>query len=102
MHVQLRFAWVGMVVMAQVPAVGHAQSPPVSSPPARSPAPVSPQVQAQAKAYVNDGITAQNAGQFDVAISHYWKAYQLVPHPLLIFNIAQAHRLAGRIDEAIA
>ncbi|HSR97077.1 MAG TPA: tetratricopeptide repeat protein [Kofleriaceae bacterium] len=97
MRVQLRFAWVGMVVMAQLSAVGHAQSPPVSSP-----APVSPQVQAQAKAFVDQGIAAQDAGEYDVAIRYYGEAYRLVPHPDLIFNIAQAQRLAGRFDEALA
>jgi tetratricopeptide (TPR) repeat protein len=84
-----------MIVMAQLPAVSHAQSPPVSAPPPAS-------AQAQAKAYVDKGIAAQNDGQYDVAITYYWQAHKLVPHPLLIFNIAQAHRLAGRIDQAIA
>lgn len=103
MRVQLRFAWVGMIAMAQLPAVAHAQSPPASAPPpANAQAPVSPQVQAQAKAFVDKGIAAQNDGQYDVAITYYWQAHKLVPHPLLIFNIAQAHRLAGRIDQAIA
>src|SRR5690349_5773821 len=97
MRVRLRFAGVGMVVLAQLSAVGHAQSPPVSSP-----APVSPQVQAQAKAFVDHGIAAQDAGQYDVAIRYYEEAYRLVPHPDLIFNIAQAQRLAGRFDEALA
>ena len=97
MRVQLRFAWVGMVAVAQLSTVGHAQSPPVSSP-----APVSPQAQAQAKAFVDQGIAAQDAGEYDVAIRYYGEAYQLVPHPDLIFNIAQAQRLAGRFDDALA
>ena len=55
-----------------------------------------------AKQYVDAGLAAQNSGDYDTAITFYQKAYQLVPHPTLIFNIAQAHRLAGRIDQALA
>jgi tetratricopeptide (TPR) repeat protein len=45
-------------------------------------------------------MAAQSAGDYDVAITFYEKAYELIPHPLLLFNIAQAHRLAGRIEQA--
>ncbi len=55
----------------------------------------------QAKAYVDAGLAAQNGNDYDTAIVFYSKAYDLVPHPVLLFNIAQAHRLAGRMDQAI-
>jgi tetratricopeptide (TPR) repeat protein len=55
-----------------------------------------------AKEYVKAGIAAQKAGDFDTAITMYGKAYQLMPHPVLIFNSAQAHRLAGHKDRAVA
>jgi tetratricopeptide (TPR) repeat protein len=54
----------------------------------------------QAKAYVDAGLAAQEAGDYDEAIELYKKAYELVPHPVLFFNIGQAHRLAGRDEEA--
>lgn len=54
-----------------------------------------------AKQYVDAGLAAQSTGDYDTAITMYSKAYQLVPHPLLIFNMAQAHRLAGHIDQAL-
>lgn len=54
-----------------------------------------------AKQYVDAGLAAQGSGDYDTAITLYSKAYQLVPHPVLIFNLAQAHRLAGHIDEAL-
>lgn len=54
-----------------------------------------------AKQYVKAGDAAQKAGDFDTAIELYEKAYQLVPHPVLIFDIAQALRHAGRLDEAL-
>jgi tetratricopeptide (TPR) repeat protein len=54
-----------------------------------------------AKQYVDAGLAAQSAGEYDTAITLYSKAYELVQHPTLIFNIAQAHRLAGRLDQAL-
>src|SRR5882672_5076733 len=54
-----------------------------------------------AKQYVDAGLAAQSAGEYDTAITFYSKAYELVQHPTLIFNIAQAHRLAGRIEQAL-
>ena len=53
-----------------------------------------------AKEYVDAGLAAQEAGDYDGAIELYQKAYELVPHPILHFNIGQAHRLAGRDEEA--
>ena len=54
-----------------------------------------------AKEYVDAGLAAQSSGDYDTAIELYSKAYQLVRHPLLVFNMAQANRLAGRIDVAL-
>jgi tetratricopeptide (TPR) repeat protein len=56
---------------------------------------------AVAKQYVDAGLAAQSSGDYDSAITFYEKAAALVPHPVLTFNIAQAHRLAGRIDQAL-
>lgn len=53
-----------------------------------------------AKQYVTDGLKAQSAGRYDEAISLYNKAYELVPHPELLFNLGQAHRLKG--EKAVA
>lgn len=90
-HLVLRFmlAVVSPAVLLQIPAA-RAQ-------PAR---PDGDKVKA-AKSYVDAGLTAQNTGDYDTAITLYTKAYELVPHPVLLFNIAQAHRLAKRDDEAM-
>ena len=54
-----------------------------------------------AKQYVDQGIAAQERGDYDAAIELYTKANALSPHPLLTYNLAQAHRLAGRLDKAL-
>jgi tetratricopeptide (TPR) repeat protein len=41
-------------------------------------------------------------GHYAVAATHYEAAYRLVEDPTLLFNLAQSHRLAGDIDEALA
>jgi hypothetical protein len=48
----------------------------------------------QARVYVDSALTAQAAGDFVTAISLYERANILAPHPVLQFNLAQAHRLA--------
>lgn len=54
-----------------------------------------------ARQYVDAGLAAKDAGDYDTAIDLYAKAYELVPNPLLIFNMAEANRFAGRIDQAL-
>ena len=55
-----------------------------------------------ARQYTNAAIAAQDARDYDTAITFYQKAYEQVPHPILLFNMAQSHRLAGREAEALA
>lgn len=54
----------------------------------------------QAKKDVAAGLAAQNAGRYDDAIALYKKAYDAVPHPEILFNLAQAYRLKGDADTA--
>jgi len=54
-----------------------------------------------ARQYVDAGLAAKDSGDYDTAIDLYAKAYELVPNPLLVFNMAEANRLAGRVDEAL-
>ena len=54
-----------------------------------------------AKAYVDAGLAAEEQGDYDGAIALYRKAHELIPHPVMLFNMAQAHRLAGHRAEAL-
>src|SRR5262245_54914867 len=87
MRVLLRFVLLCSIAMVH-PLFAHAD-------------PVSEEVKAKANEYVAKGLASQEAGDYDAAIGFYSSAYQLLPHPVLLFNIAQAHRLAGRIDQAL-
>lgn len=95
MRAILCLVWLGSITAA-VP-LAHAE-------PAPAPAGKSDDVDRKnlAKEYVKAGIAAQKAGDYDTAVTMFSKAYQLMPHPVLIFNSAQAHRLAGHKDKAVA
>ena len=56
----------------------------------------------KARKLVEDGIKAQDRGDYQLAIQKYQEAYDLKPHPTLIYNLAQAHRLAGHDAQARA
>lgn len=43
---------------------------------------------------------AYDLGRFDEAIGHYGRAYEAMPLPPLLFNIAQCHRLLGEYAQA--
>jgi hypothetical protein len=55
----------------------------------------------QAKKAVAAGLEAQSAGRYDEAIGFYRQAYDAVPHPELLFNLAQAYRLKGDPETAL-
>ena len=50
----------------------------------------------------NEGQQAYDHGDYPTAISKWTESYQLSRLPLLTFNIAQAHRLAGDCRDALA
>jgi tetratricopeptide (TPR) repeat protein len=85
---------VAMLVLSGA-GVGHAQSGPGAS------APASAGSRATARKLVEEGIAAQGAKDYNRAVALYLKAFSLDPHPLLLFNVGQAHRLAGCPERAV-
>jgi hypothetical protein len=53
-----------------------------------------------ARPYYERGATEYNLGHFADAIAQFEKAYELDPAPILLFNIAQAHRQNGNNERA--
>jgi tetratricopeptide (TPR) repeat protein len=85
-----------VIAMLSLALAGTGPSASLASPPVADP----PRMKA-AKEYVKAGLAAQAAGNYGAAVRNFAKAYEQVPHKILLFNIAQAHRLAGQLDEAI-
>jgi tetratricopeptide (TPR) repeat protein len=54
----------------------------------------------RARQLAEKGRTAHDAGDYNAAVAAFKEAYVLAPSPGLLFNIAQAYRLAGNCDEA--
>ena len=46
-------------------------------------------------------VTLYNTGQYDKAIEEFQGLYELKPQPILLFNLAQAHRKAGHKATAL-
>ena len=76
--------------------VAMAQGAPASAP--AQPAPSDPKTP---KEFIGRATQRFSAGDYAGAIDDYRAAYQLRQLPTLIFNIAQAHRKAGRPREAL-
>lgn len=89
MRVHVRLLLLGLMVLAMGGANALAQ-----------PAPAADKTKV-AKQYVDAGLAAQSTGDYDTALTMYAKAYELVPHPVLLFNMAQAHRLAGHLAHGL-
>ncbi len=58
-------------------------------------------VQKKAVVHYERGLQHFNLREYDWAIAELKESYRLVPAPLLLFNIAQAHRLNGDHKEAL-
>ncbi|SRR5258706_11844240 len=54
-----------------------------------------------ARAHFDDGTKAFDLGHYEEAITEYELAYKLHDDPALLYNIAQAQRLAGHAEEAL-
>jgi hypothetical protein len=54
----------------------------------------------KARELADKGRKHHNAGDYTAAVAAFKEAYVLAPSPVLLFNIAQAYRLAGNCDEA--
>lgn len=88
--------WLRLVLLA---VLGSAAAPARVS---AQPAPTLVDKKQVARQYTEAGLAAAKLGDYDTAIDFYQKAYQLVRHPTLIFDIAEAQRLAGRIEQALS
>ncbi|MCC6523579.1 MAG: TonB-dependent receptor [Polyangiaceae bacterium] len=55
-----------------------------------------------AKRHYKQGMAYIDVGRFDEGIRELETAYQILPHPNVLYNIARAYAQAGRIEDAIA
>jgi tetratricopeptide (TPR) repeat protein len=78
----MRFAWIVLALLV-VAAPAHADN------------------TADARAHFDSGNAAYALGDYAAAAAEYEKAFALKPDPALLYNAAQAHRLAGNKQRAL-
>jgi outer membrane receptor for ferrienterochelin and colicin len=55
----------------------------------------------EARAHFKKGMEAISAGKYDDGIAELERAYQILPHPNVLYNIARAHAEAGDLEKAV-
>jgi iron complex outermembrane receptor protein len=55
----------------------------------------------EARAHFKKGMDAITAGKYDEGIVELKAAYQILPHPNVLYNIARAYAEAGDLEEAV-
>jgi tetratricopeptide (TPR) repeat protein len=56
---------------------------------------------ARAARLVDEASAAEKRADYATAIARLREAYDLIPHPALLYNLGQAHRLAGQPWDAL-
>ena len=81
------------------PGPGPAPRSPEGKPPAPRP---SEQLQKEAERHFQSGVGLFKEARFDDALAEFTRAYEIAPHPLVLYNIAECHRAMLRYAEAVA
>jgi tetratricopeptide (TPR) repeat protein len=87
-----------LLALAATTATARAEQP--ATPPAANAAP-SPDAVAEARQHYERGMTHYQLGEFTAAVGEFKQAYALSPAPGLLFNLAQASRLAKQYEQAL-
>lgn len=97
-----RLALVGVVVLI---STGIAEAKPKPKRPAPDkPKPTEPAKpeQAQADRYFKSGVQLFKEAKFAEALAEFTRAYEISPHPLVLYNIAGCHRELSHYGEAVS
>lgn len=73
-----------------------------AAPAGGSPSKADEELKAKVKKLFEDGMVQYDLRRFDAAIALFEKAFEMRPDPVFLYNIAQAHRMAGRAADAVA
>ena len=90
-----RFGWVSLMLALSVGVAGSANAAdPVKAPAAQQPVDA-------ARVLNRKGIEALSQGRYDEAIAMFEEARKSVDSPSLLYNLAETHRRAGHVAEAL-
>jgi hypothetical protein len=91
-----RLGWVSLMLALSVSVTGTANAADPVKPPAAAQRPVD-----AARVLNRKGIDALSQGRYDEAIAMFEEARKSVNSPSLLYNLAETHRRAGHVAEAL-
>lgn len=94
-----RAAVLGALALLAAPA--EARPKPKKPPPTKPDEPEKPE-QAQADRYFKSGVQLFKESKFAEALAEFTRAYEIAPHPLVLYNIAGCHRELSHYGEAVS
>lgn len=102
--VHLLFCLAGLALLAPSPAEARPKKRPAKKKerdkPAPAPEPKSRE-QAEADRHFTAGVTLYKESKFSEALAEFQRAYEIAPHPLVLYNIAGCHRELSSYGEAV-
>jgi hypothetical protein len=93
-------ALAGLVFVTGTAAARPKQKPKPKPAPKEQPAPKGPE-QEQADRYFKSGVQLFKEGKFSEALAEFTRAYEIAPHPLVLYNIAACHRELSHYGDAV-
>lgn len=102
--VHLLLCLAGLTLLAPSPAEARPKKRPAKKKerekPEPPPAPKSRE-QAEADRHFTSGVTLYKESKFSEALAEFQRAYEIAPHPLVLYNIAGCHRELSSYGEAV-
>jgi tetratricopeptide (TPR) repeat protein len=95
--VSVRLLLAALLALAAATTAATAQAAPKRPPPVTH----DPKQEKEARAHFDRAEKAFNLGRFDEALAGYQAAYEVLPLPAFLFNIAQCHRNLRNREQAI-
>lgn len=98
-HFLLRLVF-SLALVCELAGAGKAQAQPNEPQKGAQPAAGTPSG-SDLKSRYERAVALYNSGQYDKAIDEFQAVYEMRPAPILLFNLAQAHRKAGHREKAL-
>jgi hypothetical protein len=99
----MRAAWIAVLLV--IPAVLDAAPPERPTPAPRNPGPPEPEQrppeQQEADRHFKRGVALFKEAKYAEALAEFERAYQIAPHPLVLYNIAGCHRELSHYADAV-
>lgn len=97
-----RLAFVGALAVLCFGTADAKPKPKPKKPPVSKPDEPAKPEQAQADRYFKSGVQLFKEAKFSEALAEFTRAYEISPHPLVLYNIAACHRELSHYGDAVS